>query len=180
MHQVQTTHQRTFINYKNFDMQMEQLSADWRSVNSTDRRIICWSKNYLRIEELSADEELCEDRNSICRSKKYSVCRSKNYLKVKGLPADQRIIRRLKIYLQIEELSADQRIICKVKYKWYVLIEEVFDLQIKKLSADQRIIPSVDWRTVYRFKNYLQIEVRSADQIIICSSKNYLQSKVFN
>ena len=133
-HQVQTTHQRAFINYKNFDMQMEQLSADWRSVTSTDRRIICWSKNYLRIEELSADEELCGDRNSICRSKKYSICRSKNYMKVKGLPVDQRIIRRLKIYLQIKELSAKRSIsdmcwlkkysICRSKN--YLLIKELF------------------------------------------------------
>ena len=53
MHYVQPSHQRTFVNYKNFDLQIEKLSAF--------QRTMCRSQLSLQIEELS----LCKTNNYV-------------------------------------------------------------------------------------------------------------------
>ena len=53
MHYVQPSHQRTFVNYKNFDLQIEKLSAF--------QRTMCRSQLSLQIEELSP----CKTRNYV-------------------------------------------------------------------------------------------------------------------
>ena len=50
---VQSSHQRTFVNYKNFDLQIEKLSAF--------QRAMCRSQLSLQIEELS----LCKTNNYV-------------------------------------------------------------------------------------------------------------------
>ena len=56
---------------------------------SADRRIICWLRNYLQLEELSSDRR--------------PICRSKNYL----MQIEDLQIKEVE-YLLIEELSAGQ------------------------------------------------------------------------
>lgn len=139
-----------------FILQTQHLSADWRSIQLSEQRIICRSRNYMQIKIQSADQ--------------------------KSIPSSARTISKSKNYQQIEESSGDWRIICRLKSctlkywicrsKQDVLIQELFHQQIKELSADWWSIPSVDRRTVCRLKNYhLQVELQSADGRIFCKSR---------
>ena len=111
----------------------------WAAHQKTVRRLrnysLCRLRNYLYIEELSADQRSICKSEFDCSSKKYSINRSKNYLQIEELSTDGRTA-------QIDEISANWRSI------W---------------SAEWRIICKLCKYSVFRSKNYLQIKDLSAD-----------------
>ena len=155
-------------------VQIEVRSTAQRSTPSANQKIMCISKNYQQMEELSAEiyADLRSIRstnwNIICKLREYIICRSKNYLQIKELSAEQKLcidqssicrsknhsICRSKSYPQVKEQSVDWRNMCKSKkhsifrLRNYPQVEEVFNLQIEELSAD--------WEIIRRSKLYVQ------------------------
>ena len=78
--------------------QIEEWSADQKSIHSAGRINICGSKNYLQIQVWSVDWR------SIWSGDWRTICRLKNCLQIEEV-----------FDLQIEELSADWGIICRWK-----------------------------------------------------------------
>ena len=71
------------------------------------RILICRSKNYLQIEEVSTDQR------SVQSADRKIIFRSKNFLQKEELSGDQRTICRLSVDQRIMEgLSQDQRNMC--------------------------------------------------------------------
>ena len=82
--------------------QIEEWSADQRSIQSAGRINNFGSKNYLQIEVWSVEWR------SICSADWRSICRSKNCLEIEEV-----------FGLQIEELSADWAVI----FKWKICLQ---------------------------------------------------------
>ena len=89
--------------------------------------------------------------------------------------SDRRIISRSK-YLQIQQLSVDQRTIYRSKK--YRQIEVVFHLHIKQ--SGWRINCRSRKCSIFKLKNYLQIEGLSVDRRTKCISKFYSKFKKYS
>ena len=123
------------VDHRILHWKIEEWSADQRSIQSSSRRSICGSKDYLHIKIWPVD------RRSIWSADWRTICRLKIYFQredlfEKKMSADWRTVCKWKSYMQIEEVSADRRTVFKLKNH----------LQIEELSAYQRIISLENWK----------------------------------
>ena len=139
---------------KNY-VQIEVQSGDQRSILSADRRIICRSKNFLRVKGLSADRK--------------NTYRLKNYLEIDWRSiwfTDPRIICKSKNYLQIKEIFMDQRIIPFADRK---------SVSSENRRTTCKLSNYLHYQgTMSRSKVHLQIQELSVYETPMCKLKNYL------
>ena len=122
------------------DLQIEELFVDHRIVYKSRKYLICKSKKYLWIEEKSL----------IFRLKKYLIWRLKNYMQIDELQIEEVFNLQMgELYADRRNIEADRRTIFN-RITIFADQRTIFDLLIEELSADGR--------TIYRSKNYLQIE----------------------
>ena len=141
---------------KNYIQSNNYICRSKNYIRSADRRTICRWKNYIQIEELSANWR--------------TICKLKNCLQIKEV-----LICRLKNVLQIEELFADERTVCRIndysigRLNNDLQIKDAFDLKVEEVSMDWRSIWFANWKTICRLTNC------KSKKYSICRLKNYLQ-----
>ena len=135
----------------------EQLSALSRNHvqiegPSAGRIIICWSNNYLQIEDLSPYQRIIFSTLNICRLKNYLMC-SWN-------------IRRLKNHLRIKVQSTDTSSFCQQFFNLQIVRWSAVSSSISRQLFDLLIEPFICLLIeVWYLKSYYSINLQRFDAI---------------